>query len=140
MDFFPWSNDLAVGNASIDDDHRRLVRMVNDLYAAMQRGNGNEVIGKVVHNLGLYTKQHFAREEAEMQRIQYGRYAQHKLEHDKLLKEVTDLQTAFAAGKPVMTLSVAKFLSDWLASHIKGSDMQLAAALAAHRGKAAAAV
>ena len=131
---------LAVGNAAIDDDHRRLVQMVNDLYAAMQRGNGSDVIGKVVHNLALYTKQHFAREEAEMQRIRYARQLQHKQEHEKLLKEVGDLQNAYAAGKPVMTLAVAKFLSDWLTNHIKGSDVQLAAAIAAHRGKVGATV
>ncbi len=139
MDFFPWSNELATGHAAIDDDHRKLVKMVNDLYAAMQRGQGNEVIGKVVNNLALYTQQHFAREEAEMKRINYSRTTQHRLEHQKLLTEVATLQKAFAEGKPVMTLGVARFLSDWLSSHIKGSDLQLAAAIAAQRGAAAAA-
>lgn len=136
MAFFPWTDDLAVGNAAIDDDHRKLVKMVNDLYAAMQRGNGNDVIGKVVHNLALYTQQHFAREEAEMRRIQYSRSMQHKQEHDRLLKQVAELQGEFAAGKAVMTLAVARFLGDWLAHHIKGSDVQLAAAITAHRSKA----
>ena len=136
MDFFPWTDDLVVGNTGIDDDHRRLAKMVNDLYAAMQRGNGNDVIGKVVHNLALYTTQHFAREEAEMQRIGYARMLQHKQEHAKLLAEVAALQSAYRAGKPVMTLSVARFLSEWLTQHIKGSDTQLAGAIAAHRGTA----
>lgn len=138
MESFNWTSDLMVGHAAIDDDHRRLVKMVNDLYAAMQRGQGNDVIGKVVHNLAIYTQQHFGREEAEMQRIGYARYAQHKQEHDKLLREVADLQKSFAAGKVMVTVAVARFLSDWLVNHIKGSDMHLAAALTAARGKAMA--
>lgn len=138
MDTFTWTNDLMVGNAAIDDDHRRLVKMVNDLYAAMQRGQGNEVVGKVIHNLALYTQQHFGREEAEMQRIGYKFYAQHKQEHDKLLGEVAQLQKSFASGKVMVTVAVARFLSDWLVNHIKLSDKQLAAAITAARGRSVA--
>jgi hemerythrin len=53
----------------------------------MEQGRGNDVVGKVLNNLVIYTKEHFGREEAEMQRIKHSRYLTHKLEHDKLLAE-----------------------------------------------------
>lgn len=129
MGLFAWSEDLSVGNKFIDDDHKKLVAMVNSFHDAMEQGRGNDVIGKVLHNLVIYTKEHFSREEAEMQRIKYPKYLAHKLEHDKLIKEVADLQTGFTSGKTMLTMKISKFLRDWLLTHIKQTDQQLAEAL-----------
>jgi len=126
MGLFAWSEDLNVGNKFIDDDHKKLVAMVNSFHDAMEQGRGNDVIGKVHHNLVIYPKEHFSREEAEMQRIKYPKYLAHKLEHDKLIKEVADLQTGFTSGKTMLTMKISKFLRDWLLTHIKQTDQQLA--------------
>ena len=129
MALFAWNDDLNVGNRFIDDDHKKLVTMVNSFHDAMEQGRGNDVIGKVLHNLVIYTKEHFSREEAEMQRIKYPKYLAHKLEHDKLIKEVAELQTGFTSGKTMLTMKISKFLRDWLLTHIKQTDQQLAEAL-----------
>lgn len=129
MGLFAWSEELNVGNKFIDDDHKKLVAMVNSFHDAMEQGRGNDVIGKVLHNLVIYTKEHFSREEAEMQRIKYPKYLAHKLEHDKLIKEVAGLQTGFTSGKTMLTMKISKFLRDWLLTHIKQTDQQLAEAL-----------
>ncbi len=129
MTLIVWNDDLSVGNAFIDNDHKKLVKLVNDFHNAMEEGRGNEVVGKVLHNLVIYTKEHFAREEAEMRRIKYPRYLAHKLEHDNLLMEVAELQAGFDTGKAMLTLKVSRFLRDWLATHIKQTDHLLADAL-----------
>lgn len=129
MALFAWDDDLTVGNRFIDDDHKKLVTMVNSFHDAMEQGRGNDVIGKVLHNLVIYTKEHFSREEAEMQRIKYPKYLAHKLEHDKLIKEVAELQAGFTSGKTMLTMKISKFLRDWLLTHIKQTDQQLAEAL-----------
>ncbi len=129
MALFEWSDSLSVGSQFIDDDHKKLVKLVNDFHDAMEQGRGNDVIGKVLRNLVLYTQAHFGREEAEMQRIQYPRFLAHKLEHDKLIKEVSDLQSGFLSGKAMLTIKVSKFLRDWLLTHIQQTDQLLAKAL-----------
>jgi len=103
--------------------------MVNSFHEAMEQGRGNEVIGKVLHNLVIYTKEHFAREEAEMQRIKYPRYLAHKLDHDKLIGQVADLQNDLSTGKAMLSIQISKFLRDWLQTHIMQTDKLLAAAL-----------
>jgi len=130
MALFDWTDDFNVGSKFIDDDHKKLVRLVNDFHEAMEQGRGNDVVGKVLHNLVVYTQAHFTREEAEMQRIKYPKYLAHKLEHDKLIREVTELQSSFASGKAMLTIKVSKFLRDWLMTHIKQTDQLLAKALA----------
>jgi len=129
MAFFTWSNDIAVGNSLIDGDHQKLIKMINDFHDAMEQGRGNDVIGKVLNNLVIYTKEHFKREEAEMQRIKYPRLLAHKLEHDKLIDEIAQLQASFASGKSMLTIKISKFLRDWLLTHIMQTDKLLADAL-----------
>ena len=129
MALFAWSDDLRVGNTFIDEDHKKLVAMVNSFHDAMDQGRGSEVIGKVLRNLVIYTQEHFGREEAEMQRISYPRYSVHKAEHDKLIREVTALQSGFAKGNTMLSVKISIFLRDWLLNHIKQTDPLLAAAL-----------
>ena len=129
MALFLWSDELSVNNKFIDDDHKKLITMVNNFHDAMEQGKGNDVIGKVLNNLVIYTKEHFKREETEMQRIKYPRFLTHKQEHDKLIKEVAELQSSFSSGKAMLTITVSKFLRDWLLTHIKQTDKLLAAAL-----------
>ena len=129
MAYFSWTNDLVTGNTFIDNDHRKLVDMVNALYDALADGRAKDVMGKVLNNLIIYTKEHFAREEAEMQRIKYQKYLAHKLEHDKLIKEAEQLKSAFESGATINPVQVGKMLSDWLKTHIMQIDTQLAVAL-----------
>jgi hemerythrin-like metal-binding protein len=129
MALIEWSSELELGHTFIDHDHKKLVKMVNDFHNAMEQGRGNDVIGKVLHNLVIYTKEHFSREEAEMQRIKYPKYLAHKLEHDKLIAQVAELQGSFSSGKSMLTIQVSKFLKDWLRTHIMQTDRTLATAL-----------
>ncbi len=129
MALFMWSDDLSVGSTFIDDDHKKLITMVNNFHDAMEQGKANDVIGKVLNNLVVYTKAHFKREEDEMQRIKYPRFLTHKQEHDKLIDQVAELQSSFSSGKAMLTITVSKFLRDWLFTHIKQTDKLLAAAL-----------
>jgi len=128
--FFTWSDELSVGNTFIDADHKKLVDMVNKFHDAMSQGKGGSVVGIVLDNLIVYTREHFHREEVAMERIGYPLFAEHKREHDKLIQEVQDLHESLAAGKTMLTIKVAKFLKDWLTVHIKETDQLLSKALA----------
>jgi hemerythrin-like metal-binding protein len=129
MSLFSWSNELSVGSEFIDNDHKKLIKLVNDFHDAMEQGRGNEVIGKVLNNLLIYTREHFRREEVEMQRISYERMALHKHEHETLLAQVVELQENFKAGKGMLSVKVSKFLRDWLLTHIQQTDKLFAAAI-----------
>lgn len=128
MAYFNWTDDLAVGNQFIDHDHQKLFDMVNRLHALMQEGKAKDVIGKVLNNLIAYTRDHFKREEDLMKQMRYDGYFDHKQEHEKLLKEVLDLQVKFDSGSATLSIQVLHFLRDWLLHHIGESDQALAKA------------
>lgn len=59
MDYFQWSESLSVGNTLIDQDHKELVTLVNELHQVVQDGKGIEVLGNILQALFTYTKEHF---------------------------------------------------------------------------------
>ncbi len=127
--FFDWSDELSLGNNFIDNDHKKLIQMINNFHNAMQEGRGDDVISKVLNNLFIYTREHFKREEDEMSRIKYPMIIEHRKKHEQLLKQVDDLQNDFNNGKMMHTTKVAKFLKDWLYNHILQNDKLLAEAI-----------
>ncbi|NTW89085.1 MAG: hemerythrin family protein [Desulfobulbaceae bacterium] len=124
MALFNWDSSLSVNIAEIDEQHKKLVNLVNDLFEAMKEGKGSQILGKVLSDLTRYTKTHFATEERLMRSNSYPSYLVHKKEHDELIAQVDDLNKKFQDGQMVLSTSVGNFLKSWLVNHIKGTDMK----------------
>jgi hemerythrin len=124
-----WNPTLSVKVKQFDDQHIKLVTMVNELHDAMKAGKGTEALGKILNGLISYTSTHFSDEERLMTQHAYPEAAAHKAEHAKLVKQVLELQTNFKAGKAILTLDVMMFLKDWLVKHIQGDDKKYGAYL-----------
>lgn len=122
MALMEWSPAFSVKVKKFDDQHKKLVDLVNQLYDAMKAGEGNTMLGVVLQSLIAYTGSHFADEEKLMQANGYPEYTKHKALHENLVKQVLDLQKKSQAGGGVLTISVMNFLKDWLINHIQGED------------------
>jgi len=122
MALMEWNPSFSVKVKKFDDQHKKLVDLVNQLHDAMKAGEGNAMLGVVLQSLISYTGSHFADEEKMMQANAYPEYAKHKGEHEKLVKQVLELQQKFQAGNAMLTMSVLSFLKEWLVKHIQGED------------------
>jgi hemerythrin len=122
MALIAWEDKLSVNIKEIDEQHKNLINLVNEMHDAMKAGKGNDTIGKVLSGLVDYTKMHFATEERLMNAHGYPEYLKHKKEHDDLTRKAVDLQNQFQSGKAVLNLEVMQFLRDWLTKHIMGTD------------------
>ncbi len=125
MPLLAWTDKLSVGVGVLDEDHKRLIDLVNQLYDAMQAGHGKEPLSRILDGLIQYTKMHFAREESFFARTGYPEAAAHKQEHDALTRQVIDIHQRHSAGaSAALTLEVMHFLKNWLVQHIQGSDQK----------------
>src|SRR5208282_2513037 len=125
MPLMTWTEKLSVGVVVLDEDHKKLVGMLNGLYDAMQAGQGRDSLGRILNELVQYTKFHFAREEKLFSQTGYAAAVPHKQEHDALTHQVLDVQQKYAAGaSATLSLDVMQFLKNWLVSHIQGSDQK----------------
>jgi len=129
MSLMTWNSSLSVKVQLFDDQHIKLVAMVNDLYDAMKEGNGNEVLGKILQGLIGYTSSHFSDENRLMVANAYPDAAAHKAEHKRFVKQVLEIQQQYSSGQAVQTLEVLLFLKEWLMKHIQGDDRKYGAFL-----------
>lgn len=133
MKLFSWTSALATGHKFIDDDHRVLISRVNGVLNSISKSQTSEQIAVALNELIEFSRAHFAREEAEMARINYSEAALHQQEHAQLLLQIIELHTQLAARESIDTMGLYTFLTRWVKDHIVKFDMKFAAALeAAH--------
>jgi hemerythrin-like metal-binding protein len=125
MALVTWSDKLSVGVPSIDDQHKKLVSLLNQLHDGMMSGKGKEVVGGVLKGLIDYTASHFKYEEELFAKTGYSEGAAHKAAHDELVHRVIEIQKKYEQSGPgALTIQVMSFLKDWLTGHILGADMR----------------
>lgn len=134
MGLFAWKPEYAVHIPVIDEQHKRLFEIADQLHTAMMAGKANDSLGRILDDLVAYTKGHFATEERLMSSHNYPDLVRHKAEHERLTGQVVQFQRNFEAGKVMMTVEMLTFLRNWLDKHIRGTDQRVGAFL---NGKAA---
>jgi hemerythrin len=122
MDIIKWQDIYEVRVEAIDEQHRKLVSLVNAMAEAMRAGKGKTVVGKVLKELVEYTAYHFETEEEFFREHEYPEYEAHRKIHQELTRRARELKRTFDLGKPLVTAQVMQFLSDWLNKHIIEED------------------
>lgn len=127
---FPWRDEYSVRIPNIDAQHQQLVALINDLHAAMMKGDGSQALGRILDDLVRYAEGHFSYEEAMLQQRGYSGLDAHRAEHLALARQVNALREQFRSGRMLMTVGVMQFLKEWLANHILAKDADYARELA----------
>jgi hemerythrin len=115
---FVWDDSCKVGIAEIDRDHQELVKLINDLYEAMQDGCGGALLLPIFSALKHYTESHFAREERYMIESDLPGQESHFQEHKLMAEKLADLESRHRRGEAAISLQTLTFLRDWLKNHI----------------------
>lgn len=122
MALVTWDSKYSVGVKSLDSQHTVLFNLINELHAAMMKGQAQQVTGSLLNKLVDYTRNHFAAEESMMSLAQFSGLAQHKVKHKELLKQVDDFVVRFERGESTLNVQLLTFLRDWLTNHILRED------------------
>jgi hemerythrin len=126
-----WKPEYAVGYADIDQQHKQLYFLADELHGALAAGAAKQSVPRLLDGLIDYTCKHFADEERIMRANGYPEYAQHCRLHEDLKRQVLDLRSRMASQRVMVTIEVMQFLSDWLRHHIQIEDRKIAAHLKA---------
>lgn len=122
MAIITWKNEYSVGVTEFDNQHKVLIDIINKLHDAMRAGIGKQALSVILEELVSYTKFHFANEERNFAQYSYPEINAHKLEHEKLTRQVIEFLRDYNEGKSSMSIEVMGFLKDWLMQHIGGVD------------------
>jgi hemerythrin-like metal-binding protein len=125
MDFVTWTSEMSVGVTTLDDDHKVLIGIINQLHFGIMAGHDRAVLSSVLDQLVDYTKFHFLQEETLFAKANYLGAPAHKLEHDGFIDRIENLRTRSAKAPVAMIdLELMGFLRTWLVTHIMVSDMK----------------
>lgn len=122
MPLIQWSEAFSVGNTQIDQEHKKLVDLINKLHQAMKEGKAKSQIGTILTELVHYTMTHFDNEEALMLKAGYPDMVTHKKLHLELKTQVQELLKKHNSGSITLGIETANFLKDWLQKHILEAD------------------
>lgn len=137
--YFVWDEDLySVGDEALDGQHKRLLSVLNRLYALVH--NGDSVINMtgasaMMDELTHYIVDHFAYEEQRMLESAYPltELQHHRTEHIGFVETVRGFEQRIQDGDKTALSDMLPYLyGDWLVQHICGSDMAYRSYLQPH--------
>lgn len=119
-----WMPKYNTGIEIIDQQHRLLVDLINELQKNQENGNDRQTSLKIIKKIQMYAASHFAREEHLFEIHGYPGTDEHLQEHDYFEDMLVQFEDEFKAGRQDLTGSAIEFFSDWLVNHINGSDQE----------------
>jgi len=121
-----WSHKLSCGIQLIDDQHKELVALVNDMFkhATGNQTQEHDYFNRVIKEVVNYVKVHFATEEKIMLATKFSGYAEHKKAHESFILAVVANIKDFESKKRLTLSSFTRFLKEWILSHIAVMDKQ----------------
>lgn len=122
-----WKDSYQIGVPRIDEQHKELFRMTEELVGAAQNGITAEACRKVIGFLKEYVVFHFRDEEEYQASIQYSGIEAHKAEHRQFTKTVLDYEKRLEEnGFEEKTLKdLAGTVTAWLIYHVVDTDQKI---------------
>jgi len=124
-----WRQSMCVGEATIDEDHKHLVDLINDFEKAIVGKIDHRRLAKVLLGLIDYTGEHFTREEELQLKVRYPYYDSHRKQHRDVLKKlqqvIQEYIDADEHNQDRMIRDMTNFLKEWLVDHIIVSDLRM---------------
>jgi len=129
MSTIKWTEKYSVGIEILDQDHQKLIDLVNQCIEALE-GNNLLLIHDICRDLEKYTYYHFGREEDMMEQCGYPDLQAHKKKHQILCDTLNEgFMDALYDHSEVQTQELIKFLKTWLFDHILNEDKKYMSAM-----------
>jgi len=122
--FVSWDDELSVGIETIDDDHKKLLTLINNLQTAVFYPTGEAFERQALDELVDYTKYHFEREEKMMLDNGYPDIEAHKKQHEEMIAKLGGFLAAYEKDREATVDDLTTFLKEWLLNHIAGTDQK----------------
>ena len=117
-----WTDDLSIGNINIDNEHKKLIEVYNDLVDLIELDKNRVEFAKIISKLIDNVSKHFRKEETYMQAFGYPKSAEHIQYHKDYTHKVADYYDELFRSDPPELLEIIKFLKNWWINHIVNSD------------------
>lgn len=123
---FNWNEDYALGIKEIDDQHKELFAIGNELYALLNTAGQEDIYDEIMEIVGRlkdYTIFHFTTEENYFEAFDYEGAEAHRKEHSNFVNKLETIDFhAVDEDQRKHAMNILKMIIDWIFKHIHGSD------------------
>ncbi len=122
--YLVWKDEYSVGIKAMDNDHKKLLNLINQLQTAVDYYTGKEFEQKALDELVDYTKTHFKREENLLKENDYADIEAHKKQHENFINKINESVEQYKNSADATIIDTLEFLKVWLIKHINGTDKE----------------
>jgi len=119
-----WDSRFSVGNTKIDDEHKKLIGVVNDLIEFVEFKKDREEFAKILSEMTDYCLTHFKKEENYMKKFAYPDFTKHHTLHTDYIYKVAMYNIELSENIPPDPKEIISFLEKWWTSHIMIVDRE----------------
>jgi len=117
-----WDDKYSVGISIIDEEHKKLIGILNKAIFAKEHNDNPEELREVLREMTNYALTHFKTEETYMKEFNYSEYQDHKEEHRNFSTEIIAYSDKVIEGNSQIANEIIEYLKWWLVNHIQATD------------------
>jgi hemerythrin len=135
MDYILWSDMFSVHVPYIDNQHKKLLSMINEFYSAIKNSRTEINLFQKLNDLLHYTQMHFKDEEDILELVKYPavKLKRHKRIHENIIEQVYKLNDQLAKGDEELLYNLEYFLNSWVIRHVLVTDKEYQPYLSRYR-------
>ena len=122
-----WNEKYSVNISTIDEEHKELIRIINEAIVSKQHHNDLEEISILLKELTMYALKHFSTEETYMVEFNYPEFQNHKKEHHDFSNKMIAYCNKVIEGEYQIENEIIEYLMQWLVNHIQVTDKKYVA-------------
>ena len=120
--FIGWEAEYETGIKEVDDQHKFLVEVINELFNAFMEKKHDEELKEIIKKLEDYTIFHFRTEEEYFKPYEFSYKETHLNAHKYFIEQVQKFRDDYYNARVSITFTILNFLRKWLIEHIQGTD------------------
>ena len=126
MPLIQWKEAYSLKNAVLDTQHKKLFKIVNNLYEDFMHGITDLAYESALDNILAFTRYHFQTEEHIMHKIKHPHSYSHNQEHKRFTEKILELKNSVGHDTEEKTNELIKILVNWILHHIIVEDRKIA--------------
>jgi len=117
--YIGWQDEFSVGVDVIDEQHQKLLEVINTFLASLEESDDHFAIGRSLDEMIKYTEYHFYTEQLLLEK--HPDFLAHLNQHWQLVKKAKKIQRDYEQHAEIKA-DIFDFLLLWLKEHILGTD------------------
>jgi len=126
MSYIAWCDQLySIHVDAIDEQHKRLLGMINSLHASVQAGAVHDELSPILKELVTYIAGHLVAEEQLMREVSYPEFTRHKALHAEFTGRIAGILQRLKSGQDFSAYELLSFMKNWWDHHIRQEDIKI---------------